>query len=245
MGTYLITLSAMLCYIYFSMKVFCSLKMSAMFVLIVIMLILPIFNARKMSQCLEDDALEYVCQELVEALKNRDCMYVNDASARVSCAKIEAERVYSRVKGGSLRGNQIWQCCKERDQLEEVLEITNANIKNKLGHRCMEDEVLVDGVCVQHKCNMNEVMDDNGDCVIPCEEPMIRVRGECIQKMKREGRIGFVTLATGKVVSTVAFFKMVSEGTFELKDIKILPVGPFSFTLDMLKGAFEKWIKGI
>merc|ERR1712240_820087 len=108
--------------------------------------------------------------------------------------------------------------------LEEVLEITNVNVKNKLGHRCM---------------------DDNGDCVIPCEEPMIRVRGECIQKMKREGRIGFVTLATGKVVSTVAFFKMVSEGTFELKDIKILPVGPFSFTLDMLKGAFEKWIKGI
>ena len=90
-----------------------------MFVLTVILLILPIFNARKMSQCLEgntvmlnfivsynypyylDDALEYVCQELVEALKNRDCMYVNDASARVSCAKIEAERVYSRVKGGT------------------------------------------------------------------------------------------------------------------------------------------------
>jgi len=68
------------------------------------------------------------------------------------------------------------------------------------------------------------------------EEVVECVEGNCVNG--RQERVGPLT-------KTIALFKKTKEATFELIDVKILPVGPTTKFVDKLKGATEKWIKGI
>ena len=204
---------------------------------------------------LVSDLCPRFCATLLESLKTADCMGTSDdamSADRANCAKKKAEEIYSWATGGCrISGNDIWVKCKDLDSLEEVVEFTIDQKKEKPRKQtCMQEEVLVNGQCVRHGCEQDDVLDDDGNCVAACEETQIRVNGECMDM--REERIGLITktvLKTKKVIKklkTTAFFKKLkSEGLFELIDVKILPIGPTTLLLDKLKGSTEKLIFGI
>merc|ERR1711909_208021 len=106
---------------------------------------------------------------------------------------------------------------------------------------------ITSGESVWVMCKENGVLGADGTCVTPCQDDELRVEGNCVKKTTgRGGRVGPLTkTAINTKKKTKALFKKISEGSFELIDIAILPVGPTTKFLDQLKGFSEKWIKGI
>jgi len=199
---------------------------------------------------LDRQKMSKVCGELVKSIKG--CMGRSDdegSASRVDCAKRKAEDIHSRATGGGMTsGDSVWVMCKENGFLEEVVQLSKGgNMKKSKRKQCMGDEVLVDGECVFHDCDLGEVLGDDGTCVTPCQDDELRVEGNCVKKTTgRGGRVGPLTkTAINTKKKTKALFKKISEGSFELIDIAILPVGPTTKFLDQLKGASEIWIKGI
>ena len=169
-------------------------------------------------------------------MKNQGCLSTSDdegRASRVDCAKRKAEDIYSCATSGCRKGgDSIWVLCKDLGMLEEVVELTSQKVmKERNLQQCMGDEVLVGGVCVHHKCGLGEVMDDAGICLTPCKESEARVEGKCVDR--RQERIGPIT-------KTLALFKKSKEVSFELIDVKLLPVGPTTKFLDILKGGVKK-----
>merc|ERR1719209_1241165 len=192
---------------------------------------------------LDRQKMSKVCGELVKSIKG--CMGRSDdegsSASRIDCAKRKAEDIHSRATGGGMTsGDSVWVMCKENGFLEEVVQLSNeGNMKKRKRKQCMGDEVLVDGECVIHDCDLGEVLGDDGTCVTPCKEDEFRVERNCVKKTTgRQGKVGPLT-------KTAALFKKIKEGSFELIDVKILPIGPTTAFLDKLKGASEKFIKGI
>jgi len=209
---------------------------------------------------LDRKKMSKVCGELVKSIQG--CMGTSDddegSASRVDCAKRKAEDIHSRATSGDMTsGESVWVMCKENGFLEEVVQLSNEGKVKKRKRKqckgdevlvngecvfqqlCMSDEVLIDGECVFLDCDLGEVMGDDGTCVVPCKDDEIRVEGNCVKKTTgRQGKVGPLT-------KTAALFKKIKEGSFELIDVKILPIGPTTAFLDKLKGASEKFIKGI
>jgi len=242
-----------------------------MFVVVTLLCLLAIIQGGLGERaCLLDrKKMSKVCGELVKSIQG--CMGTGTSdddegsASRVDCAQRKAEDIHSLATGGGMTsGGSVWVMCKEYGFLEEVVQLSNeGNLKKSkrkqckgdevlvdgkcvFQQQCMGDEVLVDGECVFLDCDLGEVLGDDGTCVTPCKDDEIRVDGICVKKTTgRQGKVGPLTKTAIKTKKTLALFKKISEGSFELIDIAILPVGPTTKFLDKLKGASEIWIKGI